>query len=185
MDPTCIHSDNGKGTGEDQDRMEFRNLVSALQDLAKGQKDVLNAINIFSTKPEPGNSSIPLSPVDRGSTSSSGKHAYTNMQNTPHIYNRPSNRPTMPHFLADAIARPVMPVEPSEPFGAYLQEYMDLGDEFHSTMTFSHFCNMKSRNRPRGFNRAFNKNFELQRTLGILTLLNFDGTSSCSARIWV
>ena len=56
----------------------------------------------------------------------------------------------MPHFLADAIARPVMPVEPSEPFGAYLQEYKDLGDGFHSTMTFSDFCNMKSRNKPRG-----------------------------------
>ena len=93
MDPTCIHSDRGKGTGEDEDRMEFPNLVNALQDLAKGQKDVLNAINRLSTKPEPGNSSTPLSLIDRGSTSSSGKHAYTNIQNTPHIYNKPSNRP--------------------------------------------------------------------------------------------
>ena len=102
MDPIGIHSDRGKGTGEDEDRMEFRNLVSALQDLAKGKKDVLNAINRLSAKPEPGNSSTPLSPVDRGSTSSSGKHAYTNMRNTPHIYNRPSSRPTMPHFPVDA-----------------------------------------------------------------------------------
>ena len=38
MDPTSIHSDRGKGTGEDEDRMEFRNLVSALQDLAKGHQ---------------------------------------------------------------------------------------------------------------------------------------------------
>ena len=105
MDPTGIHSDRGKGTREDEDRMEFRNLVSALQDLAKGQKNVLNAINRLSTKPKPSNSSTPLSPVDRGSTSSSGKHAYTNMQNTPHIYNRPSNRPTMPHFLARCSSR--------------------------------------------------------------------------------
>ena len=111
---------------EDEDIMEFRNLVSALQDLAKGQKDVLNAINRLSVKPEPGNSSTPLSLVDRGSTSSSGKHAYTNMQNTPHIYNRPSSMPTMPHFLADAILGPVMQVHPSEPFGAYLQEYKDV-----------------------------------------------------------
>ena len=35
MEQTGIHSDKGKGTGE-EDRMEFRNLVSALQDLAKG-----------------------------------------------------------------------------------------------------------------------------------------------------
>ena len=91
----------------------------------------------------------------------------------------------MPHFLANLVAGPVMLVEPSELFGAYLQEYRDLGDEFHSTMTFSYFCNMKSRSRLRGFNRAFNQNFELQRTLGRLTIPNFDGTSSCSARIWV
>ena len=62
----------------------------------------------------------------------------------------------MPHFLAYAIVGLVMPTEPSEPFGAYLQEYRDSGDEFHSAMTFSYFCNMKSRNKPRGFNTAFN-----------------------------
>ena len=38
MDPTGIHSDRGKGTEEDEDKMEFRNLVSPLQDLAKGKK---------------------------------------------------------------------------------------------------------------------------------------------------
>ena len=102
---------------EDEDIMEFHNLVSALQDLAKEKNDVLNAINRLSMKPEPGHSSIPLSPVHRGSTSSSGKHAYTNMQNTPHIYNRPSSTPTMPIFLADAATGPVMPIEPSEGFG--------------------------------------------------------------------
>ena len=36
MDPTSIHSDRGKGTGEEEDRLEFRSLVSALNDLAKG-----------------------------------------------------------------------------------------------------------------------------------------------------
>ena len=115
----------------------------------------------------------------------SGKHAYTNMQNTPHIYNRPSNRLTMPHFLADMVARPIMPVEPREPFGACLQEYKDLGDEFHPAMTFSYFCNMKHKSRPRGFNRAFNYSFQLQRTLGRLTIPKFDGTFGCSDRIWV
>ena len=69
--------------------------------------------------------------MDKGSTSSSEKQAYTNMQNTPHIYNKPF-RPTMPHFLENVVAGPVMPTKPSEPFGAYLQEYMDLEDEFHS-----------------------------------------------------
>ena len=91
-------------------------FVNALQEIAEGKKYVLNAINRLASKPEPSHSSIPLSPVDRGSISSSGKYAYTNMQNTPHIY----NRPTMPHFLEDAVAGPVTPTEPSEPFGAYL-----------------------------------------------------------------
>ena len=37
MEQTSIHSDKGKEMGEEEDRMEFRNLVSALQYLAKGQ----------------------------------------------------------------------------------------------------------------------------------------------------
>ena len=101
MEQTGIHSDRGKGTGEEEDRMEFRSLVSALQDLAKEQKEVLNAINRLSAKLEPGISSTPPSPVERGSSSSSGKMVYTNIQNTPHIYSRPTIRPTMPHFLAE------------------------------------------------------------------------------------
>ena len=45
MEQTGIHSNRGKGMGEDEDKMEFNNLESALQDLAKGKKYVLNAIN--------------------------------------------------------------------------------------------------------------------------------------------
>ena len=59
MDPRGIHSDRGKGMGEDEDRMEFRNLVNALQDLAKGQTDVLNEIHRLSTRPKPDKSNTP------------------------------------------------------------------------------------------------------------------------------
>ena len=52
MDPTTVHSYRGKGTREEEDRLEFRHLVSALNDLAKGQKEVLHAINRLSLKPE-------------------------------------------------------------------------------------------------------------------------------------
>ena len=38
MEQIGVHSDRGKGMGEEEDRMEFHNLVSALQDLAKGKK---------------------------------------------------------------------------------------------------------------------------------------------------
>ena len=41
---TRIHSNRGKGTGEVEDRLAFHNLVSASNDLAKGQKEVLHAI---------------------------------------------------------------------------------------------------------------------------------------------
>ena len=52
-------------------------------------------------------------------------------------------------------------------------------------MCFSDFYNMKSRNRPRNFSKGFNHNYELQKTLGRLTIPNFDGTREGSARIWV
>ena len=45
MDPTGIHFDRGKGTGEEEDMMEFRSLVNALHDPAKERKEVLHAIN--------------------------------------------------------------------------------------------------------------------------------------------
>ena len=52
-------------------------------------------------------------------------------------------------------------------------------------MSFSDFCNMKSRNKPRNFNKGFNHNYELQKTLGRLTIPNFDGARRGSTRIWV
>ena len=52
MDPIGIHSNRGKGIGEDEDRLEFCSLVSALNDLAKGQKEVLHAINRLALKPD-------------------------------------------------------------------------------------------------------------------------------------
>ena len=91
----------------------------------------------------------------------------------------------MPHFLADAVVGPIMPVEPSEPSGAYLQEYKDLGDEFHAVMSFIDFCNMKSMNQPRNFHRGFTQNYELQKTVGMLTIPIFEGSRSCLARKWV
>ena len=78
-----------------------------------------------------------------------------------------------------------MPVEQPGPFVAYLQEYKDLGDDFHSAMSFSDFYNMKSRNMPRNFNIGFTQNYELQKIVGRLTISNFDESRGCPARIWV
>ena len=52
MEPTRVHSDRGKGTGEEENRLEFHNIVSALNDLSKGQKKVLHAINKLALKLE-------------------------------------------------------------------------------------------------------------------------------------
>ena len=38
MDPTGIHSDRGKGTREEEDKMEFRSLVNALHAWPKGKR---------------------------------------------------------------------------------------------------------------------------------------------------
>ena len=119
MDPTEIYFDGGKGTREEEDRMAFQSLVSALNDSAMGHKEMLDAINRLVIKPKHSRNNLPTSPMDRGSTSNSGRHAYTHMQNTPHIYKKPF-RPTKPHFLENATTGPIIPAEPSEPFGAYL-----------------------------------------------------------------
>ena len=44
---------------------------------------------------------------------------------------------------------------------------------------------MKRRNQPRNFNKEFTQNYELLKTVGRLTIPNFDGSRGCSARIWV
>ena len=71
-----------------------------------------------------------------GANNGEGSHARTTMHSHPHLYSR-SQRPTMPQFLDGAGTGPTIQAEPAEPFGAYLQEYKLLGDDFHSTMSFA------------------------------------------------
>ena len=59
----------------------------------------------------------------------------------------------MPQFLDSPIAMPLAQVELEESMSAYLREYRALGDEFHSTMTFTDFCHFKSKSKPRAYNR--------------------------------
>ena len=65
MDPTRVHSNRGKGTGEEEDRLAFHSLVSALNDLTKGKKEVLPTMNRLDLKPEHGQNSLLISPRDR------------------------------------------------------------------------------------------------------------------------
>lgn len=111
-------------------------------------------------------------------------HSNTNMQSYPQLYRR-SYRPTITHFLDSHKIGKVMQVEQDESFREYIQEYRALRDEFNSTISFVEFYNLKTRKKPRGFNRAFNRNFELQRMVGKLTIPNFNGTSGGIERAWV
>ena len=127
----------------------------------------------------------PLFPSsDRVSTSSSRGHLHTNMQSHPHIY-KPF-RPTMPQFLDSPAA---VPLAQAKPMNAYLREYRALGEDFHSAMTFTNFCHFKSKNKPKAYNRPFTQNYELQRTVGKLTIPTFEGTGvaqlGIGCRSWI
>ena len=50
-DMTNSQADKGKGTSKEDDRITYHSLVSALNDLAKGQKEMLQEINRFVDKP--------------------------------------------------------------------------------------------------------------------------------------
>ena len=167
----------------DDHKTTFNSLISAIKELTTGQKEMMNTFRKMTKK----NGPIPHSPVfpnnDRVSTNSSREHLHTNMQSHPHIY-KPF-RPTMPQFLDSPTAVPLAQAEPEEPMSAYLREYRALGEDFHSAMTFTDFYHFKSKNKPRAYNRPFTQNYELQRTVGKLTIPTFEGTQGGPARNWV
>jgi hypothetical protein len=82
---------------------------------------------------------------DGGSNNGEGIHLRTTMHIHPHLYTK-YPRPTMPQFLGNEVAGPLMQVDQDEPYRAYLEECRRLGDDFHSAMSFTKFCNMKRRN---------------------------------------
>ena len=173
----------GQDTMGDQDNPEYNSVVNILNDLAKGQKMMLDLMGQLASHSLEGLQKKELHNGE-GSNNGEGSHARTTMHSHPHLYSG-SQRPTMPQFLDGAGTGPTIQADPAEPFGAYLQEYRLLGDDFHSAMSFAEFCNMKSRNRPRGGNRNFNNNYELQCTMGKLTIPSFDESSKSTVRAWV
>jgi hypothetical protein len=108
----------------------------------------------------------------------------TGPQNCPQDYSK-IPRSTMPKFLGPPETGTGGKVEQDEPLAAYFQEYKAMDLDLRETMTFSEFCSFKGRNKPRFFNRDPTQSYELQRTVGKLTLPYFDGTSKCTARAWV
>ena len=77
-DMTNSQDDKGKGTSKEVDRMAFHSLVSALNDLSKGQKEMLQLINRLVDKPGQDQNKLQAQ-GDRASTSNNGRLEYTTM----------------------------------------------------------------------------------------------------------
>ena len=71
--------EGGKETREDKDEMEFNGLANALNDLAKGQKEMLHALNRWADKSGEDQHSLQITQGDRKSTCGTGIQAHTNM----------------------------------------------------------------------------------------------------------
>ena len=95
---TDSQADRGKGTTKEEDTMAFHNLVGALNDLDKGQKEVLSAINRLTDKPRKYKHKLHITQGDRANISDNGIQEHTTMHNNPHIYHK-SSKPTMSQFL--------------------------------------------------------------------------------------
>jgi len=183
-----------KTTADEKDDLFLKGLMKVLQDLADGQRETrefMGKITNYSlggkNKEDKGESSD-KGPLEEGRNSTKTNFevitSRTNPQNRPQDYSE-IPRSTMPKFLGPAETGAGGQIEQDEPLTAYFQEYRTLEPELREAMTFAEFCNFKGRNKPRNFNRGPLQNFELQRTMGKLTLPYFDGTSKCIARVWV
>ena len=91
----------------------------------------------------------------------------------------------MPKFLGSPETGIGEQFEHNEPLIVYFQEYRAMEAELREAMTFAEFGNFKGTNKPRFFNKGPTQNYELQRTVGNLTLPYFNGTLKCTARAWV
>jgi hypothetical protein len=134
----------------EKDKHAFNNLLSALNDLSRGQKAMMDlmgqmAINTMGSQDKKNHNG------ERDSNNGEGRHSHTTMKSHPHLYTR-TPKPTMPQFLDnDALGR-MEHTDQDIPFEAYLEEYQILGDDFQATMSFHYFFHLKIKNMPRGAN---------------------------------
>ena len=73
---TDLQVERGMGTIEEEDRMDFHSLISALNDLAKGQKGVLSAINRLADKLMQDQHKLQVTHGEKGSTNNNGRHEH-------------------------------------------------------------------------------------------------------------
>lgn len=102
--------------------------------------------------------------------------------NVPLIPSTPP-RSTIPAFLASGAGG--LQGQEEMPMGHYFVEYQLYSPNFREAITFRDFSLLKGNNRSKGQGGGYTHGTELQRTMGRLFLLIFDGSSKSSARAWV
>jgi len=182
--------DKGKGVEEtpeieepdtgDKEEQAFNNFLSAINDLARDQKEMVDLMRGMTKK----GISTGKEPINgEGSNSAKGNRAHSAQSHSRSFSKTP--RPNMPQFLHET------PKDQTEQSGQgilyadYLEEYRALGREFQVVMSFNDFWHLKLKSKPKTFQKALRQNHKLQKALGKVTIPCFDGSSKCSARSWV
>ena len=90
---------------------------------------------------------------------------------------------TMPTFLAVGYEG----FQEQENLEDYFMEYESQSQRFKDHFSFLEFFEIKENRRPQHHNRGGGliHNHDLHRTMGIFFLPNFDGSSKCTAKLWV
>ena len=78
-----------------------------------------------------------------------------------------------------------VPFEGLTPIEVWLTLYMDFSEELKINLNFIYYCYYQEKVKYKGFNRIPTQNFELQRTIGKISLPYFDGSAKCTANSWV
>jgi hypothetical protein len=95
--PEVNKVDKGEDIMSEKYLQDFNSILSALNDLARGQKEMMDlmgkmAVNTMGSQDKKNNNG------ERNYTNEEGIHSHTTMQSHPHLYTR-TPRPTMSQFL--------------------------------------------------------------------------------------
>lgn len=146
-----------KGTPEieepdmvDRAEQAFNSLLNAINDLARGQKEMVDLMKGMSNT----RTSIGKEPLNgEGSNSAEGSQACNHVQNQSRTATK-IPRPKMPHFIHETPE--YIPEQSSHgiPYAEYMEEYRALGQEFQSAMSYTDFCHLQLKSRPKPFQRV-------------------------------
>jgi hypothetical protein len=183
-----------------------------LNDLARGQRDMMNAIAQMAINTQMIQHSVSTMGANAaGGASGSGGHQGGGASGSSGSQGGASGHPSpiRAYTSSGRIPRPLYPqfqggqplgqpgqaggqpgqgqAVPQDPFGEYRRDYLALGPEFHADMSLLDYCSIRYRNRPREAQRgnAQTQNMDFIKKVGKLNIPTFDGSSRCSAQAWV